>query len=143
MIEGMSEDDAMSLAAAAVVGEAHLALELERLGLSEQLESLDDARRLRRRLLDEVEKARRGGGEVHRNPGFRYTVDIPSIYRRGTVAQVPRATRATTVWIRPRSGSIGSVGAREEHRNRPLRCGSSVVRMWSRSGSVGPVSLPL
>jgi len=60
MIE-MDQDTAMQLYAAAVVGSPHLAVELERLGLSEPAESLQDARLLRRDLLEEVEKARKGG----------------------------------------------------------------------------------
>ncbi len=59
MTEEIDQDTAMQLYAAAVVGSPYLAVELERLGLSEPADSLQDARRLRRDLLEEVERAKK------------------------------------------------------------------------------------
>lgn len=59
MMEEIDQDEALILYTAAIVGSPYLAVELERLGLSEPSESLEDARRLRRDLLEEVEKAKK------------------------------------------------------------------------------------
>ncbi len=53
-------DEAMTLTCAGIVGTAELALELERLGLSDEDDSLLDAARLRPVLLDAVQAAREG-----------------------------------------------------------------------------------
>lgn len=52
----VTPDDAEILYTAAVVGAPDLALQLERLGVSEPDESLEDARHLRRDLLATVER---------------------------------------------------------------------------------------
>jgi len=52
-------DEALTLYAAAVVGAPELALQLERLGVSEPDEALEDARLVRRDLFAEVERLRR------------------------------------------------------------------------------------
>ena len=52
-------DEALTVYAAAVVGVPELALQLEWLGISDPDESLDDARLLRKDLLEEVERLRR------------------------------------------------------------------------------------
>jgi hypothetical protein len=56
---GIGQDEALTLYTAALVGAPYLALQLERLGLSDPSESLQDARLFRRDLLAEVEKARK------------------------------------------------------------------------------------
>ena len=53
-------DDALTLYTAAVVGSPELALQLERLGISDPDESLEDARYMHRDLLETVERARKG-----------------------------------------------------------------------------------
>jgi hypothetical protein len=62
MIGEIDQETALILYTAAVVGAPHLAVQLERIGWSDHKDSLDDARRFRRDLLREVEKARRGQG---------------------------------------------------------------------------------
>jgi hypothetical protein len=52
-------DDVHILYTAAVVGAPYLALQLERLGISDPAESLDDARHLRRDLLATVDRLKR------------------------------------------------------------------------------------
>ncbi len=63
-IEELDSDQLMELYLGCVVGDAALAFELERLGLSDQEDSLLDAQRLRPRLLEAVDQERReqGGG---------------------------------------------------------------------------------
>lgn len=55
----LNPDDAEALYVAAVVGAPYLALQLERLGISDPDESLQDARYMRRDLLETVERARK------------------------------------------------------------------------------------
>jgi hypothetical protein len=57
--DGIGEDEALTLYAAAVVGSPELAVQLERLGISEPHEALRDARYMRRDLLETVERARK------------------------------------------------------------------------------------
>lgn len=57
----VSPDDAEILYTAAVVGAPELALQLERLGISDPDDSLEDARHLRRDLLETVERIRGDG----------------------------------------------------------------------------------
>lgn len=57
----LDPDDANILYTAAVVGAPELALQLERLGISAPEESLEDARHLRRDLLQTVERMRCDG----------------------------------------------------------------------------------
>jgi hypothetical protein len=59
----ISPDEATRLHLAAIVGDAHLAGELEDLGLADEEESLEDARLLRPMILEEVEKLREGVSE--------------------------------------------------------------------------------
>ncbi len=60
-IDDLNSDQTMELYLACIVGDAALALELERLELSDQEDSLIDAQKLRPMLLDAVEEARRRG----------------------------------------------------------------------------------
>lgn len=57
-------DDLMRLGLAAIVGRAHLAAELERVGISSEDDSLEDAVKLRPKVMAEVERARGGAGGV-------------------------------------------------------------------------------
>ncbi len=59
MTEYIDQKTASVLYVAAIVGSPYLAVELERLGWSEPADSLEDARRFRRDLLEEVEKAKK------------------------------------------------------------------------------------
>ena len=52
----VDHDEALTVYAASVVGAPELALQLERLGISDPDESLEDARLLRKDLLEEVER---------------------------------------------------------------------------------------
>ncbi len=58
-IEELGPGEAMALTCAGIVGTAELAWELERLNLSNQDDSLEDAASMRPVLLDVVEAARR------------------------------------------------------------------------------------
>ncbi len=58
-IEDLDGDAVWTVYLGAVVGVAHLAAELERLGLASEDESLEDARQLRPMILEAVEAARR------------------------------------------------------------------------------------
>ena len=58
MSERIDPDDALTLYAAAIVGAPELALQLERLGISDPDESLQDARHFRRDLLETVDRIR-------------------------------------------------------------------------------------
>jgi hypothetical protein len=55
----LGSDEAVSLYLGAILGDAMLAVELERLGLSNEAESFEDARLLRLEILEAVEAARR------------------------------------------------------------------------------------
>lgn len=61
MTEKIDPDEALTLYAAAVVGAPYLALQLERLGISDHGESLEDARYLRHDLLETVDRMREDG----------------------------------------------------------------------------------
>ncbi len=58
----IDQETAMRLYAAAIVGSPYLAIELEQLGMSDPHSSLQDARLLRRDLLEAVEAARKEAG---------------------------------------------------------------------------------
>ena len=60
----LDPDEAVALYCAAVVGSDELARELVRLGISDPAESRQDARHLRRDLLETVERMREDGGGV-------------------------------------------------------------------------------
>jgi hypothetical protein len=57
-IENLGHDELMRLGAAAAVGNATLAHDLEEIGLSDRDESLTDARALRPEILAAIEEAR-------------------------------------------------------------------------------------
>ncbi len=59
MTEYIDQKTASVLYVAAIVGAPYLAVELERIGWSDHEDSLEDARRFRRDLLAEVERARK------------------------------------------------------------------------------------
>ncbi len=68
-IPRLDPDEAHVLYTAAVVGAPYLAVQLERLGISDPAESLEDARYLRRDLLATVDRMRGGAPSGDGAPG--------------------------------------------------------------------------
>lgn len=92
--EDLGPDDLEVLATAAIVGVAHLARELKRLGASSEEDSLEDAKRLRPIMMAQVEALRNGENPEAaglRSVGARATRELGWPGRMPTVEEIAGA----------------------------------------------------